>query len=90
MPDVKGWANAEKQGGQRGPKTGAGRVFYCFCFGFSGLAWGWQLMDRKVLEGPLRASGVGGGEAWKVPASRLELEAESWTEGLGGSPQGLP
>lgn len=90
MPDVKGWANAEKQEGQWGPKTGAGRVFICFCFGFSGLAWEWKLMDRKVLEGTLRASGVVGGEAWKVPASRLGLEAESWTEGLGRSPQGLP
>lgn len=77
MPDVKGWTNAEKQEEQWGPKSGAGRVFICFCFGFSGLASGWKLMDRKVLEGPLRASEVGGGEAWKVPASRLGLEAES-------------
>lgn len=47
-------------------------------------------MDRRVQEKePLRASGAGEGEVWKVPASRLGPEAESRTEGLGGSPQGL-
>ena len=86
MPDFKGGVNAEKQEGQWGPKTGEDESFICLFF----QAWlGGGSYDKKVLEEPLRAIGAGGGETWKFSANRLGPEAESWTEGLDRSAQGL-